>query len=150
MPPEYRARIEAARPQLAAMALQQYGLEIKSGPFGIDSRPALVGAKFAEAQGAGDSYHRAVFKAYWQQAHDIGDLQVLADLAAQVGLDRDGFLHALTNSIYDQQVTADVQQAAAYGLSGVPAVVINQRYLVMGAQPYPVLEDAVRQAQNDS
>ena len=48
MSPEYRARIEAARPQLYAMAREQYGLELNVGTFGINSQPALVGAKFAE------------------------------------------------------------------------------------------------------
>ena len=41
--PEYKARIDANKPRLYAMAREQYGLELKQGPFGIDSRPALIG-----------------------------------------------------------------------------------------------------------
>jgi predicted DsbA family dithiol-disulfide isomerase len=50
---------------MEAIARQHYGIEMKQGPFGIDSRPALIGDKYAEAQGKGDAYHDAVFRAYW-------------------------------------------------------------------------------------
>jgi predicted DsbA family dithiol-disulfide isomerase len=145
MPPEYRARIEAATPQLYANARQQYGLELNRGPFGIDSRPALIGAKHAEAQGVGQAYHDAVFRAYWQQAADIGQRPLLADLAASLGLDRAAFLAALDDPALDAAVEADIAQAQAYGLSGVPALVFAERYLVVGAQPYPTLKQAVEQ-----
>ena len=144
--PEYRARIEEGRPQLIAMARERYGLEINSGPFGINSRPALVGAKFAEAQGVGDAYHDAVFRAYWQEAKNIGDLDVLAEVATAVGLARDQFLAALDDPTYQNEVMADVQQAFQYGLSGVPALVYDKKYLVSGAQPYELLAEVAEQA----
>ena len=145
MPPEYRARIEASKPQLYRTAREQYGLELSQGPMGIDSRPALVGAKYAEAQGRGAAFHKAVFAAYWQQAQDISDLSVLAGLAEQVGLERAAFLAALDDPAHAAAVDADIMQAQAYGLSGVPATVLADRYLVSGAQPYAYLEQAVRQ-----
>ena len=64
MPPALRARIEAGRPRFEAMALQQYGLAINSGPFGIDSRAALIGEAYAAARGMGDAFHDAVAAAY--------------------------------------------------------------------------------------
>src|SRR5699024_4836834 len=47
MPPECRAQIEAGQPRLLAMAREQYGLALNAGPFGIDSRPALIGEQYA-------------------------------------------------------------------------------------------------------
>ena len=146
MPPEYRARIEAGRPQLEAMARERYGLELNVGPFGINSRPALVGAKFAEAKGLGDAYHDAVFRAYWQNAQNIEDVEVLAEVATAVGLNRDEFLAALGDPHYQQAMLADVQQAFQYGLSGVPALVYNSKYLVTGAQPYELLVQVAEKA----
>lgn len=146
MPAEFRQRIEAARPRLYAMAREQYGLELNPGPFGIDSRPALVGAKVAQSHGLADAYSDAVFRAYWQRAQDIGDRAALADLAAAIGLDREGFLAALDAPDLIAAVDADIAQARAYGLTGVPATVIDSRYLVMGAQPYAVLRQAVEEA----
>ena len=146
MPPEYRARIEAGRPQLEAMARERYGLELNVGPFGINSRPALVGAKFAEAQGVGEAYHNAMFRAYWQDAKNIEDVDVLAEVATAVGLNRDEFLAALDDPQYQNAMLADVQQAFQYGLSGVPAMVYNNKYLVTGAQPYELLVEVAEKA----
>lgn len=126
---------------MEAMARDRYGLEINAGPFGINSRPALIGAKFAEAQGQGEAYHDAVFRAYWQGARDIADLDVLTDVATAVNLDADDFIAALTDPAYEKEVTADIEQAFRFGLSGVPALVFNQKYLVVGAQPLPTLEE---------
>jgi len=128
------------------MAKERYGLEINSGPFGINSRPALVGAKFAEAQGVGDAYHDAMFRAYWQDAKNIEELDVLAEVATAVGLDHNQFLAALDDPVYQNAVMADVQQAFQYGLSGVPALVYNNKYLVSGAQPYELLAQVAEKA----
>ncbi|MEZ4634513.1 MAG: hypothetical protein R2856_05975 [Caldilineaceae bacterium] len=57
--PEYRAKIEAGRPQLYATAREQYGVEMNPGPFGLDSRPALIAVKYAEEMGAGNAFHAA-------------------------------------------------------------------------------------------
>lgn len=145
IPPEYRRRIEAMQPRLHAVAREHYGREINQGPSGIDSRPALIGAKYAESRGGGAAYHAAVMRAYWQEARDIGDRTVLAEIAAAVGLDRDEFLAALDDPAFDAQVQADIDQAHAYGLNGVPALVFDNRYLVSGAQPPDVLRSVVAQ-----
>ena len=147
--PEYRAKIEGYRPQMRLIAKERYGLEINEGPFGINSRPALVGAKHAEAHGVGDAYHDAVFRAYWQEAKDISDTAVLAEIATSLGLDRTHFLAALTDKKYDDMVMADIQQAFQYGLNGVPASVYEGKYLVSGAQPYELFVDVAEKVLAD-
>ncbi len=146
MSPEYRARIEAARPQLYARAREEHGLELNVGPFGINSRPALVGAKFAESHGLGEAYNKAVFRVYWQDAKDIGDTAVLGDIAESIGLERQAFLAALDDAVYQQAMLDDVAQAHNYGLHAVPALVYNNKYLVSGAQPYEVLAQVAEKA----
>jgi predicted DsbA family dithiol-disulfide isomerase len=145
IPPEYRARIEAMRPQLVEIARERYGREINQGPFGIDSRPALVGEKYAASLGLGGAYHEAVMNAYWREARDIGDPAVLAEVAAGVGIDPAALLAALGDPVYDAQVQADIELAQAYGLNGVPALVFDNRYAVSGAQPAEVLRQVVQQ-----
>ena len=154
IPPEYRRRIEAMQPQLLAVARERYGREINQGPFGIDSRPALIGAKYAESRSTaaanyGAAYHATVMAAYWQEGRDISDRAVLAEIAAAVGLDRDEFLAALDDPAFDEQVQADIDLAHAYGLNGVPALVFDNRYLVSGAQPPDVLRSIVAQIAAD-
>ncbi len=145
VPPEYRARIEAFRPQLLQVARERYTRELNQGPWGIDSRPALVGAKFAEAHGAGPAYHDGVMRAYWQQARDISDRVVLAEVAAAAGLASTSLLAALDDPAYDAAVQQDIDLARQYGLNGVPALVFDNRYLVSGAQPADVLRRVVDQ-----
>ena len=141
--PAYRAKIEAARPRIYALAKDQYDLEMNPGPFGINSRPSLVGAKYAEAQGLGDAYSDAIFKAYWLEGRNIEELDVLADVATSIGLPADEFLAALEAEAYRSAMLADVEQAHDYGLSGVPALIFANKYLVSGAQPYEVLAEVV-------
>jgi len=135
IPPEYLARIEATRPRLHAMAREQHGIEMNEGPFGQNSRPALIGAKYAEAQGKGAEYHQVVFDAYWLHARAIESADDLATIATAVGLDEQAFRAALNDADLEIQVDADIEMARAYGLNGVPAIVFENRYLLSGAQP---------------
>ncbi len=149
IPPEYLARIKATEPRLVKVAHEQYGMELNRGPMGIQSRAALIGAKYAEAQGKGPQYHNAVLRAYWQRANNISDLEVLAEIAQSVGLEREAFLAALKESQYETQVEADIEQAYSYGLTGVPALIFGERYLVSGAQPYEVLRQVVEKVETE-
>jgi predicted DsbA family dithiol-disulfide isomerase len=150
MPAEYRARIEAGRPQLYALAKERYGVDMNQGPFGQNSRPALIGAKYAEAQGKGDAYADEVFHAYWQEAQPIEEVAVLRGIAERIGLDGEAFVAALNDPALVALVDADIEQATAYGLNGVPAIVFNNRYLVSGAQPSEVLREVADQVSGSS
>jgi predicted DsbA family dithiol-disulfide isomerase len=143
LPPGYRERILAARPRFEQMVREQYGLEIRSGPFGINSRDALRLAKFAEEKGVGDAYHKAAFSAYWLEGRSIAELDVLQEIAASVGLDPADVPDALANPVYEAAVSGDIEQAYAYGINAVPTMIFANRYMVRGAQPYEVLRQVV-------
>lgn len=142
IPESYRQRIEAARPVFARMMKDELGVEIDSGPFGINSRPSLIGAKFAEEQGGGDPYHWGILRAYWEEGRDISDLDTLREIAAAAGLDPAAFTAALADPRYEAQVDADIHQAHAFQLNSVPSMIFAGKYLVVGAQPLDVLEQA--------
>ncbi len=134
---------------LEKRAREQYGLEINAGPFGIDSRPALVADKYAESQGKGEAFHKAVMEAYWQQARSIDDKHVLEEIAENVGLNTENFEANLADPAYDAEVSADIDLAREYRLDGVPALVFANKYLVMGAQPYDTLKQVVEKIQEE-
>lgn len=113
------------------------------GPFGMDSRPAHIGMKVATAHGRGAEFHDRVMRAYWQQARAIDDPAVLAAIAADTGLEAGAFTAGLADPAYERQVDEDIDQAAAYGLTGVPALIFAGKYLVSGAQPVDVLRRVV-------
>src|SRR5690606_38324624 len=110
------AKIMASQPRLHQIAKMHYGLELNQVEFGIDSRPALIGMKYADAQGKGHAYHKRVFESYWLEGENIGDLETLANIAENIGLDREKFLAALNAAQYENQVDADVLQANQYQL----------------------------------
>jgi predicted DsbA family dithiol-disulfide isomerase len=141
----YRERIETGWPQVQQIARERFGVEMKTHRWGVKSRYALEGAKYAEEKGVGDAYHEAMFKAHFVEDRDFGNLETLGDLAAEVGLARTDFLAVLASGTYAEQVDDDVAQARLYGLQGVPAAIIESKYLVSGAQPIEVLRDMVRQ-----
>jgi predicted DsbA family dithiol-disulfide isomerase len=151
IPPWYAARIEQARPRFHEMMQTTYGMTINEGRFGITSRKALIGAKVAEAHAAdgGYGYHDAVLRAYWMEARDISELDVLREIAAAVGMDADAFVTALDDPAYDDAVSADVHEAALKGLSGVPALIFDGKFLLSGAQPVEVLRHVVERLEAD-
>lgn len=145
LPDYYKQQIMAGRPKLFAIAKERYGLELNQGKWGIDSRPALIGDKFAEKSGVGEAYHKAVFEAYFLEAKNIEDKAILGDIAESVGLMRDDFLAALEDSELEAQVLSEIQLAREYQLTGVPALVFENQFLIPGAQPYEELVRFVEQ-----
>ncbi len=143
----YKERIAASWPRVQQMARENFGVELKHHRWGVKSRLALEGAKFAEAKGLGPAYHEVMFKAHFVEDRDFGDQDTLANLAGEIGLDRAEFLAALDHGAYAAAVNADVAQAQAYGLNGVPATIVAGKYLLSGAQPAGVLFDVIRQIQ---
>ncbi len=149
----YRSKIEAAWPQTKQIAKENYGVDMEYHRWGVETRLAHEGAKYAEAQGFGEAYHNAMFKAHFIDDNDFGDLSVLADIAADIGLDREAFVAAIESGEYSEEVDRDVTLARQFGLRGVPATIIEGKYLISGAQPLEGWQDIVRQVkekQNDT
>tara|TARA_Y100000814_G_scaffold268443_1_gene223411 strand:+ start:4037 stop:4690 length:654 start_codon:yes stop_codon:yes gene_type:complete len=99
----------------------------------------------AKEHGRQAEMKEALLKAYFVDGGHVGRIPDLADLAADLGFDRDQVVDALESERYLPAVKADVAQAAAYGISGVPFFVFEERYGVSGAQDTTVFADVLRQ-----
>jgi predicted DsbA family dithiol-disulfide isomerase len=139
LPEGYRARIEAGLNRLSA----QVGLELKNHERLINSRPALQAAEFARAAGLFEPMHRGLFEAYWLEGRDVSDLGVLREVGTRVRLDVDAMEAVVRANTYGEYLDARRAEALDLMISGIPAHVIAERYLVMGAQPYPVFEQVM-------
>ena len=113
------------------------------------TRKAHAVLHLAKARGLQLELVERLFHAYFEEGRHIGHDADLADLAHDVGLDRDEVLAALAEDRYSPDVQADVEQARAYGITGVPFFVLDGRYGVSGAQDPAVLEQGLRQAASD-
>lgn len=87
---------------------------------------------------------RALFDAHFQARRNVSDSEVLADVAESVGLPRLGALQAMIDAEIDATVIAGERQAWDLNVSGVPAVLINGKLIVPGAQEPEVYADLIR------
>ena len=84
--------------------------------------------------------------AYFTEGRPIGDRETLADLAAEIGLDRDEVVAMLNSDDYGNHVRSDEATATMLGITGVPFFVFDRKYGVSGAQPVDVLTQALETA----
>ena len=89
---------------------------------------------YAKAHGKQIEMKERLLRAYFVEGRHVGRDADLADLAAEIGLDRADALRALEADEYLDDVRADQQQAISYGIQGVPFFVIDGKYGVSGAQ----------------
>jgi predicted DsbA family dithiol-disulfide isomerase len=83
--------------------------------------------------------------AYWSEAANIGDEDTLLGLAAEAGLDRDEAAATLADGRYRDRIRESTQQANAVGINAIPAFVLDNRMLLVGAYPHEVFERAFAQ-----
>lgn len=86
-----------------------------------------------------------LFEAYFQQGKDIGDVEVLADIAAAAGERREVILEYLNSPEDAEAVRRMAGQLASQGVEGVPFFILNRSLAVSGAQSLAALGAAIRQ-----
>jgi predicted DsbA family dithiol-disulfide isomerase len=100
----------------------------------------------AKRHGLQPQMKERLLSAYFTEGRHVGHDEDLADLAAEVGLDRQEVLDALSDGTYLGDVEADIQRAVDYGISGVPYYVIDLKYGVSGAQAPATFAQALTRA----
>jgi len=110
-----------------------------------NSRLSQELGKWADTQPGGEAFHDAMFRAYFVDARDISKIDVLLDIAKEVGLPVDQAREVLEKRTFKAAVDADWALSRDYGVTGVPTFVAGH-YGVVGAQPYEALEALVKKA----
>ena len=86
----------------------------------------------------------ALFRAHFTDGRTMSDADVLADAAAAAGLDREEAAAVLAQGRYADAVRAEAALWVSRGITGVPAVVVEGKWLISGGQPASVFEEALR------
>ena len=131
-------------PYLRARA-DELGLKLKRSPIVVCSRSALEVAEYAKEQGKFDQFHLAVFKAYWEEAKNIGLRSVIREIVQECGLDADEVERCLDEGRYTQAIMTQSEEAKRSGINGIPAYVVGD-FLIEGVQPYQFFQKAVEAA----
>jgi len=148
--PRSTAMVAGEHAHIAGRVLSEFGLNLKPGPIGINTRLAHIATAYASSIGRGDSFHLLVMNHYWLDGYSIESPRDIHRLAELGGLDPLGVTSALENPKFADMVDDDRQEAHRRGLQGVPALLFAHKYLVSGAHPYEFLRQAVEKLHPES
>lgn len=142
--PEEAARSKA---ELAARATAA-GLTLRDDPAAriwntFDAHRLVAWARDTAPDRQGD-LTRALFTAHFTDGRNISDRAVLAEVAGAAGLDAKAAATVLAGDAYAEAVRADEAHWKAQGLNGVPAIVVEGRYMIRGGQTVEVIEDGLK------
>ena len=139
-----RARANGSEERLQSIA-NSYGMEFVSTKRIYNTRLAHEATEYAREHGKGNDYHKVLFRKIYAEGQDISQWDVLRSAAEEVGLDSDEMQREVESEKYTADVADRVRWAYQIGVTGVPTYVINNRYAIVGAQPYEVFKDALAQ-----
>jgi predicted DsbA family dithiol-disulfide isomerase len=114
-----------------------------------NTRLAHESTEYSTHKGKQFEFHRVVFDKFYGRGEDISKWDVLRDAAVQVGLDADEMQREVEAGRYTAAVNSAVKVAQQFGVTGVPTYVLNDRYAIVGAQPYEVFLQALEQIAKD-
>jgi predicted DsbA family dithiol-disulfide isomerase len=112
-----------------------------------NSRLAQELAKWADSRPGFEAIHGALYRAYFADGRNLARTEVLLDITRSVGLPVDEAQEVLSERTFREAVDADWEKARRYRITGVPAFVVNGSRTVVGAHPYDVLAEAIRESQ---
>jgi predicted DsbA family dithiol-disulfide isomerase len=135
----------AARNQRMKGLMQAEGLPYGERTHTYNSRLAQELGKWADTQPGGEKLHDALYKAYFVENRNIGDVEVLVDIAKAVGLPAEEARAVLEGRLFKEAIDRDWTSSREAGVTGVPTFAAGG-YGVVGAQPYEVIEKLLQEA----
>jgi predicted DsbA family dithiol-disulfide isomerase len=142
-PPEGKPRQRQTAPDSPPTAMEERGTSLgiifsRGRTMTSNSHLALEAAEFALDEGDGLAFHRAMFKAYFEDLEDIGQVETVVRVGESAGLDGEALRAALASGAYRQQVDDGIRWSREIGVTGVPTFVFDDKYGVVGAQDHDV------------
>jgi predicted DsbA family dithiol-disulfide isomerase len=142
-----RARANGSEERLRSIA-NVYGMEFRSTERIYNTRIAHEATEYAREHGKGNEFHKIVFRKVYAEGGDPSQWDVLRSAADEADLNAEEMQRDVENEKYTAAVVDQVRWAYQIGVTGVPTYVINDRYAIVGAQPYEVFKDALEQILN--
>ncbi|MGI8550293.1 MAG: DsbA family oxidoreductase [Dehalococcoidia bacterium] len=147
-PPEGKARRQMTQPGDPPTAIEErastLGISFTRGrTWSSNSHLALQAAVFSEERGDPLRFHRAMFKAYFEDLEEIGAIDTVVRIGTEAGLPEAELRAALTSGQYRAEVDEKIQWAYQVGVTAVPTFVLEEQYGIVGAQEGQVFRDVL-------
>lgn len=127
--------------------LKQYaaeaGITLASNRHLSNSHRSLELAEFARDRGKFREVHEALFRAYFEEGRDIGDVEALCEIAGTAGLDPEEFRFEVLLGRYAGLIDQTTALAREKGFTSTPTIIFDDRFVVTGAQDLAVYEDVL-------
>lgn len=120
--------------------------KIKRSPNTVNSHRLI---DRAGRDGKQDAVVEELFKAYFLDGRDIGDVDTLVEVAAEAGMDGETTRDYLESDEDVERIKAEDARARQMGISGVPCFIINRKYAISGAQDPAVFLQAFQHAEQE-
>lgn len=114
---------------------RELGVRFNHQPNMSNTHRALTGGEFARDHGRYHQYHDAVFKAYFTDCRDIGDMAVLRDVAGEARLPVEAFEAAVLGGTYLPRLEQTMENARENRVGAAPTFIIEGYGKLTGAQP---------------
>jgi predicted DsbA family dithiol-disulfide isomerase len=108
-----------------------------------NSHYALEASAFAHDYGDQWRFHRAMFKAYFEDLEDIGKVDTVVGVGASVGLNAGDLRTALEDGVYREAVDAGIEWSRGIGVTAIPTFIFNERFAMVGAHELGSFRDAM-------
>lgn len=141
------ARANGSEERLASIAAK-YGMPFRSTDRVYNTRLAHEATEYARVNGKGNEFHKILFRKVYAEGGDPSQWETLHSAAEEAGLNADEMQNDVGSEKYTADVVDKVRWAYQIGVTGMPTYVINDRYAIVGAQPYEVFKDALEQILN--
>ena len=105
-----------------------------------NSHLALEGAEYASDQGKAWQFHEAMFRAYFTDLEDIGNVDTIVRVGETAGLDAGGLREALESRHYRGLVDEGIAWSRSIGVTAIPTFVFDERYGMVGAQEFDAFQ----------
>ena len=106
--------------------------------------------QFAKTKGLGDQLEEALFKAYFTDGKNIGDINDLLEIGVSIGIEKSTLKAVLESDQFTNEVNNDISEAQQIGVRGVPFFVFDRKYAISGAQPISVFIETIEQVLSES
>ena len=122
------------------------GIVFSERTFTTTSHKSLLLAEAAKEEGQDifEALNEGLFRAYFTEGRNIGDLQVLRDVAQAAGVPAGRMEQAWSDAAYEERLARDHAAAAEIGITGIPLFIVDGRWILEGAVPVEMLREVAQ------